>query len=101
MNERLETVRERLGLSKAGMGQLFGITGTAYGMIENGHRNLRPVYINMLVEQKGVRREFLEKGEEPVFKSDENEKILKLYETLTDEQKDLVIQVILNLKKPE
>lgn len=94
MNENLKRVRETLGLQKQEMAKIFGISGSYYGFMEKGTRTLQPEFIKILVDEYNVRRDFIERGEMPIFKNEEHEATLHEFMKLNDEQKELVLQMI-------
>lgn len=94
MNDYLLKAREALGLNKIQMSEMLGITNTYYAMMEKGVRTLQPVYIKTLEEKAGIRRAWLERGELPMFRSEEQDETLKEFRKLTDAQKQLVLDMI-------
>lgn len=94
MNENLKKAREALGLNRQEMAEIIGITGTYYGMMENGHRTLGPAHIKAIVDNTNIRREWIERGELPMFKSEERESTLIEFRKLNEQQQKLVLEMI-------
>ena len=102
MNTRLKQLRAALGLNQTEMAQELGITQPTYCQFETGTRPFQVCYVKTLVGQFGVNEEWLMTGRGEMFvKSNQVDDFLEAYNSLTDESKELIYQLILRIKKGE
>lgn len=102
MNERLKRVRKALGLSQVQMAAALGIGQSTYCQFETGVRSLQTRYLNAMKVMYGVNPEWILTGEGDMFiKSSRDEEFFAVFESLTDESKDTIYKLMLQLKKNE
>lgn len=102
MNERLKHARKALGLSQIEMAKALGIGQSTYCQFETGVRPLQARYINSLQSMYNVNPEWLKTGEGDMFiKSSKDEEFFAAYESLTDDSKKLIYEMIMKLKKAD
>lgn len=70
MKERFWKIRKDNHLSQAEFGNRIGVTGAAISRIESGAREPSDVVIKATCREFGIRREWLELGEEPMKESE-------------------------------
>lgn len=78
MNERLRSVRKKLGLNQEQFGQAIGLSNTAISKLEQGENNLTEQTLKAICREFGVNIGWLRTGEgEPFTALSEDEKITR------------------------
>lgn len=72
IGERIKNFRKNQNLTQAEFAELIGLKQAAIGMIEQGIRNITDRNIMLICEKFNIRREWLEKGIEPVYEETNN-----------------------------
>lgn len=67
MNERLRTLRKKLGMTLNEFGEKLGVTGTAISRIEKGNRNFTEQMVISVCREFNVNEEWLRTGEGEMF----------------------------------
>lgn len=67
MNARIKELRKANGLSQEAFAARIGITKSSVSLIESGKNNPSEQTVLLICERFGVRREWLENGEEPRY----------------------------------
>ncbi len=102
MNTRLKQIRVALGFNQTEMANELGIGQPTYSQFETGARPLQLCYVKTLVAQYDVNEEWLMTGKGEMFvKSNQVDDFLETYNSLTEESKELIYQLILRIKKGE
>lgn len=66
-NQRIKEIRKFLKINQASFGESIGLTQSAITLLESGKSKLTDQTKILLTHIYGVRREFIENGEEPMF----------------------------------
>lgn len=102
MNTRLKQARLALGLLQEDMANSLKISQCTYSQFETGGRVLQPRYIQSLEKLFGISSHWLETGEGDMFiKSSQEDEFLEAYNSLTDESKEIIMRLMLQMKKEE
>lgn len=67
MNERIKQVRIASHLTQDKFASTIGITKSSVSLLESGKNNPSDQTIKLICSEFGVRREWLERGEEPMY----------------------------------
>lgn len=67
MNERIKKVRQDNHLTQDRFASIIGITKSSVSLLESGKNNPSDQTIKLICSEFGVRREWLEHGEEPML----------------------------------
>lgn len=70
MKERIKEIRELSNLSQRAFAQRIGISGPSVARLESGENNPGEQTIRAICREFGIRREWLEFGEEPMKAAD-------------------------------
>ena len=111
MNERVKMIREALGLSAPKFGEKIGVTSASIYDIEKGRNKVSNQIIKTLEVVFNVNQEWLKTGQGDMFLPHEepykspfpegsnHDKIIQMCLKLSDEQLDLVIQLLKQMKQ--
>lgn len=89
MNERIKSLRKKIGISQEVFAKKLGLTKNYISLVESGNRNLSEQSVRVLCREFNVNEEWLRTGTGEMFlPSDRKSDIAKLTKQLLDEEDD-------------
>lgn len=89
MNERIKSLRKKIGISQEVFAKKLGLTKNYISLVESGNRNLSEQSVRVLCREFNVNEEWLRTGTGEMFlPTDRKSDIAKLTKQLLDEEDD-------------
>lgn len=102
MNGRLAQIRMALGMTQKEMATVLGISQPTYCQFETGARPLQVHYIKTLAAKYGVNEDWIVNGTGEMFiKSSQEDEFLEVFNGLTEKSKEIILQLMIQMKKEE
>jgi transcriptional regulator with XRE-family HTH domain len=98
ISNRLREIRKHFGLSIKEFSQQIYVSGSLYGVIEHGDRELSDRICQLIVSKFNVSKEYILTGKGPMFNTDSPpdarlSRILEIYNEVGDPLKEMILQV--------